>query len=75
MTEADWSERAKRLLKAELARADLTYEDLAARLAEVGMVETKASIASKLSRGTFSASFLLAALRVAGCVTVRLEDV
>lgn len=75
MTEADWSERAKRLLKAELARADLSYEALAAKLGETGLQETKASIASKLSRGTFSASFLLASLKAAGCASIRLEDV
>ena len=75
MTEADWSDRAKRLLKAELARADLTYETLAERLTESGLSETKASIASKLSRGTFSASFLLASLKAAGCTAIRLEDV
>ena len=75
MTEADWADRAKRLLKAELTRADLTYEELAAKLTERGLPETKASIASKLSRGTFSASFLLASLKAAGCVTIRLEDI
>ncbi len=75
MTDADWSERAKRLLKAELARADLSYEQLALKLGETGLFETKASIASKISRGTFSASFLLASLKAAGCASIRLEDV
>ena len=75
MTEADWSDRARRLLKAELARADITYEELAQRLEKVGLSETKASIASKISRGTFSASFLLASLKAAGATTIRLEDV
>lgn len=75
MTEADWADRAKRLLKAELTRADLTYEVLAERLTAGGFPETKASIASKISRGTFSASFMLAALRAAGCLVIRLEDV
>jgi hypothetical protein len=75
VTEADWSDRAKRLLKAELTRADLSYEDLADRLTKAGVPETKASIASKLSRGTFSASFMLAALKAAGCTAIRLEDV
>lgn len=75
MTEADWADRAKRLLKAELTRADITYEALAERLTASGMPETKASVASKLSRGTFSASFMLAALRAAGCPAIRLEDI
>ncbi len=75
MKEADWNDRAKRLLKAELTRADLSYEDLAGRLTERGMPETKASIASKLSRGTFSGAFMLAALKAAGCTTIRIEDI
>ncbi len=75
MTEAEWSDKARRLLKAELARAELSYEELAAKLSEGGFPETKASIASKISRGTFSASFLLAALKTAGAPVIRLEDV
>jgi hypothetical protein len=75
VTEGEWGDRARRLLKAELARAELSYEELAARLTKDGMPETKSGIASKISRGTFSAAFLLAALRAAGCSGIRLEDV
>lgn len=70
----DWSERAKRYLKAELKRADVTYEELARRLKDHGFEETEASIANKISRGTFAATFLLAALTVIGLESVRLED-
>ena len=45
-----------RYLKAALKQAGVTYEDLAVRLQEFGFRETKASIASKLGRGSFSAS-------------------
>ena len=71
----DWSERARRFMKAELKRADVSYEELARRLADQGMAgETKASVANKLARGTFSAAFMLASLRAIGRQTVRLED-
>ena len=70
-----WEDRAKRLLKAELARAGIGYRDLAERLKKHGMKETEASIANKISRGTFSATFLLASLVAIGAETVRLEDV
>ena len=70
-----WEERATRFLKAELKRADVTYEELAERLKKHGMSETKASIANKLSRGTFSAVFFLATLAVLGLGTIALEDV
>ena len=44
------------------------------RLSKLGLSETKASIANKISRGTFSASFLLASLKAIGCQNVRVED-
>jgi Domain of unknown function (DUF6471) len=70
-----WEERAKRFLKAELARADIGYRELADRLKKHGMKESEASIANKISRGTFSATFLLAALIAIEADTVRLEDI
>lgn len=62
-------------LKAELKRANVTYEELAARLEKEGMSETKASIASKLSRGTFSATFFVATLVAIGVESIRLGDI
>lgn len=70
-----WEERAKRLLKAELARADVGYRELAERLKKHGLKESEASIANKISRGTFSATFLLASLIAINAEVVRLEDI
>jgi hypothetical protein len=64
-----------RLLKAELKRAEVSYAELAERLKEHGLEETEASIANKLSRGTFAATFFLASLMAVGVEAVRLEDV
>jgi len=61
-TEQEWADRAARHLKVELKRADVTYEELAKRLAKFGFAETKASIANKLARATLSAHFFLASL-------------
>ena len=69
-----WEDRAKRHLKAELARADVSYRELAERLKEHGLKETEASVANKISRGTFPAAFFLAALAAIGCRTIHLED-
>jgi len=74
-SEQEWAERAARLLKAELKRAEVTYEELAERLKEHGFAETKASIANKLARATMSAHFFLASLAVIGHESVRFEDV
>jgi hypothetical protein len=73
-TEKEWAERVARRLKAELKRADVTYEELAVRLKEHGFDETKASITNKLSRATLSAHFFLASLAALGRYTLRVED-
>jgi hypothetical protein len=73
-TEAEIAERAARFLKAELKRADVTYEQLAKRLKEHGLDETRDSIAAKLKRGTFAATFLLACLAALQAEGIRLED-
>ena len=70
-----WEDRAKRYLKAELKRADIGYRELAERLKKHGLEESEASVANKLSRGTFPATFLLAALVAIGAEAVKLEDI
>jgi Domain of unknown function (DUF6471) len=73
--EKEWAGRASRFLKVELKRAGVSYGELASRLNAKGWKETEASIANKLSRGAFSATFFLASLAEIGCDIVRLEDV
>ena len=73
--EAEISERASRFLKAELKRADVTYKELAKRLKEFGLDETRDSIASKLKRGTFPATFFLACCGALKLESLRLEDI
>jgi 3-mercaptopyruvate sulfurtransferase SseA len=73
--ERELVERMKRFVKAELKRADVTYEELAKRLRDMGHAETKVSVANKLSRGTFSATFFVAVMRAIGRENVNLADV
>jgi len=73
--EREWADRAARFLKAELKRADLTYEELAAKLREHGLEETKHSVAAKIGRGTFPAAFFFAAMKAIGRDNVNLGDV
>jgi hypothetical protein len=74
MQPKNWNEHTKRLLKAELVKRGITNEELASRLQEIGLNETKSSISSKISRGTFSASFLMQCLHVIGCNHFILEN-
>ena len=73
--ERQWAERAKRFLKAELKRADVTYEELARRLREHGLDETKHSVAAKIGRGTFPAAFFFAVMKAIERENVNLADV
>jgi hypothetical protein len=57
------------------ARARLGYRELAERLEKHGLKETEASIANKISRGTFSATFLLASLKAIEADNLRLDSV
>lgn len=63
----DWNKQAKRLLKSELVRRGISNDELVGRLQAIGVEETKASVESKISRGTFSAAFLLQCLNAIGC--------
>jgi hypothetical protein len=74
-SEKEIAERAARFLKAELKRADVTYEELASRMKKHGVEETRDSVAAKLKRGTFPATFLIAALVAIGVQAVKLEDI
>jgi 3-mercaptopyruvate sulfurtransferase SseA len=72
--EREWSDKASRFLKAELKRADVTYEELAKLLRKQGLEETKHSVAAKIGRGTFPAAFFLAAMKAIGRDNITLLD-
>lgn len=71
---SDWNDKVKRLLKSELVRRGISNSDLANMLEKIGIEETKSSIDSKISRGTFSASFFLQCLTVIGCEKIEIEE-
>ena len=54
-TSADYADRAKRYLKAELKRADVGYKELAERLTAMGLQESEGSITVQINRGAFPA--------------------
>ncbi len=66
---------AVRHLKAELKRANVTYEELAERLRKLALRKPKAGIANKLARATVPAHFFLASLAAIGCEAVQVENI
>jgi hypothetical protein len=69
----DWESEVKGLLKAEVKRRNLTYEQLAAKLAEIGVHDSARNIINKINRGTFSAVFLVQCLEAMDVEALRLR--
>lgn len=71
-TQKEWEDQAKGLLKAELKRRNVSYAQLVDKLAEIGVVDSEPNVRNKLSRGKFTAVFLLQCLEAIGCLELRL---
>lgn len=70
----EWEENARRLLRVALARHGMSQIDLAKRLTESGEDVSVASLRNKLSRGTFTAAFLLRCFHVLGQRSIILDE-
>jgi hypothetical protein len=68
----DWEERAKRIIRGEMARRGVTYAQLAKKLAAIGVDETERNLRNKVSRGKFTAGFMLQCLAALGVTDLRL---
>ncbi|MGH6735115.1 MAG: DUF6471 domain-containing protein [Methyloceanibacter sp.] len=69
----DWESRARGLIRGEMARQGITYAQLVERLAAVGVKEDERNLRNKVSRGKFTAAFMLACLEAVGVREVRLS--
>ncbi len=70
---SDWYQIARKVLRAELVRQGVSYRQLATLLGQLGIDETERSIASKLSRGSFSFAFYLQCMRALGRTDFRVD--
>lgn len=70
----DWPTLTKGLLKGELKRRNIGYRDLAERLTAMGVPESERNLANKISRGGFTAAFLIQCLVAIGATNLRLDD-
>lgn len=71
--EKEWEDRVKGLLKAELKRKGVTYAQLVGLLADQGVMDSEPNIRNKISRGKFTAVFLVQCLTAIGVDTLRLD--
>ncbi|API60990.1 hypothetical protein BSL82_06665 [Tardibacter chloracetimidivorans] len=72
MPDTEWEAKVKGLLKAELKRRNVSYAQLVEKLAAIGVVDSEPNIRNKLSRGKFTAVFLIQCLEAIGADSIRL---
>ena len=70
--QTEWESRAANLLKAELKRKGVTYSQLVEKLAAIGVDEKEVNIRNKLSRGKFTAAFMIQCLEAIGEREIRI---
>lgn len=70
----EWEDRVKGLLKAELKRKGVTYAQLVGLLADQGVMDSEPNIRNKISRGKFTAVFLVQCLSAIGVSSLRLQE-
>lgn len=73
-TTKDWEDQVKGLLKAELKRRNISYAELVGKLADIGVMDSEPNIRNKMSRGKFTAVFLVQCLEAVGTSSLRLQD-
>lgn len=71
--DTEWQARVKGMLKSELKRKNVSYRELAERLAAMGVHDSERNIANKISRGGFTAVFLVQCLEAIGQKNLNLE--
>ena len=62
----DWEAKARGVVRGEMARQNITYRQLVDRLNEIGAAEDERNLRNKVSRGKFTAAFLLQVLAAMG---------
>lgn len=72
--EKEWEDKVKGMLKAELSRKGITYAQLAGKLADIGVMDSEPNIRNKISRGKFTAVFLIQCLEAIDVKSVQLRD-
>lgn len=72
VAEKEWEDRVKGLLKAELKRKGVTYAELVGKLADIGVMDSEPNVRNKISRGKFTAVFLVQCMTAIGVTDLRL---
>lgn len=73
MDETDWHAPVRGMLKVDITRWNMTYDQLSAKLPDIGVSERSTNLRTKISLGEFSIVFFEQCLRAPGPHTIHLE--
>jgi hypothetical protein len=71
----DWRNLVQRLLKAELSKKGIKYQDLSDRLKTVGIDQSADNLRNKINKGILGADLLLQIMFVLNIKQIRHEDI
>lgn len=70
-----WRNAVQRLLKTEMSRHDVRYQELSERLATVGVEQSADNLRNKVNKGILGADLLLQIVSVLNVKAISMADV
>lgn len=70
-----WRNAVQRLLKTEMSRHDVRYQELSERLAAVGVEQSADNLRNKVNKGILGADLLLQIVSVLNVKAISMADV
>ncbi|GAA0352390.1 hypothetical protein GCM10009092_15980 [Bowmanella denitrificans] len=71
---ADWRQLVQRLIKAEMSRRGVKYQDLSDRLAHIGVNQSADNLRNKVNKGILGADLLLQIITVLNVRRIERDD-
>jgi len=72
---SDWRNLVQRLLKAELSKKGIKYQDLSDKLSAVGVDQSADNLRNKINKGILGADLLLQIMFVLHIKQIKFEDI
>lgn len=72
---ADWEQLVKNMLRAEMMRRGISYEQLALKLAAIGVEDNVLNLRNKVARGRFTATFFAQCLVAIGVNDLQVPSI
>lgn len=72
---SDWRNLVQRLLKTELSKKGIKYQDLSDKLRDVGVEQSADNLRNKINKGILRADLLLQIIFVLNIKQIKYEDI